>query len=530
MTNAELDALIQSAQDALTQSKLSEGLVAAQTAWAQTPADDRPRRLRVGLTLIQLLYRTGALADMVTLSHEVLPLLRAAGPATQLIDTLRMISLGACETNQFELSLAAAEEALRLSHELRDDARISLSTNALACFFERAGDPWQAERLLLDAVAIARSQSQVHPLFVSLNNLCGVLIGKYFLLRDAPAPEEARETLVRAKGHVEESVALARLDGDPYKQVFSIGNLAEIQVHLGATEQARSLLAEVMQLAHQHGYEAQAWRLACTEGELKLACGHAAQALDQLVAVLEASSKADLPNTRMRLHHAAWRASQALGQDKQALHHLQQYLQLERQRSVRQLRAQSELFVTRMEAEQSRLEAQRQRARARALEDDVRRDQLTGLGNRREVEARWPDLVKAARAQQSALSVAMLDLDQFKQVNDTHGHAVGDQVLVALAALLRAQTRSSDLTARLGGEEFIVVLPETEPQRAHEVCERIRSRVEAFDWASIAAGLKVTISIGLTSTPPYEAETLSLRADAALYRAKADGRNCLVQI
>ena len=84
----------------------------------------------------------------------------------------------------------------------------------------------------------------------------------------------------------------------------------------------------------------------------------------------------------MRLHHASWRSAAALGQDSEALRHLQHYLQLERQRSVRQLRAQSDLFVTRMEAEQARMEAQRQHARARALEADVRRDQLTGLGNR----------------------------------------------------------------------------------------------------------------------------------------------------
>jgi diguanylate cyclase (GGDEF)-like protein len=317
--------------------------------------------------------------------------------------------------------------------------------------------------------------------------------------------------------------------GDAFAQVFCLGNLAEVLVHLGDTAAAEPLLAEALGLAQPHGFEAQVWRLRCTQGELLLSRGRAGEALDRLAAVLDTSSRADQPITRMRLHHACWRASAALGQDSLALQHLQSYLQLERQRSARQLRAQSDLFVTRMEAEQARLEAQRQHARARALEADVRRDQLTGLGNRREAEARWPELLDAARAAQAPLSVAMLDLDHFKLVNDRHGHAVGDQVLVALADLLRAHTRATDLAARLGGEEFLLVLRDTDARAAAEVCERLRSCVQGHDWASLAPSLAVTVSIGLTSAPPYEAQTLSLRADAALYRAKASGRNCLIQ-
>ncbi len=529
MTDSELDTLIQSAQDALARAQLTEGLALADRAWSATRPDDGPRRLRAGQVLMQLRYRTGALISMLDLAPEVLQLLRASGPTQALVDTLRMVSVCAADTHRFELSLGSAQEALRLALDLDDRARISLATNALACFFERSGDPWQAERLMLEAVAQARSQPAQHPVFVALNNLGAALIGKFFLLRDTLPVDEAREPLRTARPYVQESVQLARAMGDVFPQVFCLGNLAEILVHLGDTEAAEPLLAEALGLALPHGFEAQVWRLRCTQGELLLSHGQAREALDRLAAVLEASSRSDQPITRMRLHHASWRAAAALGQDSLALQHLQNYLQLERQRSVRQLRAQSDLFVTRMEAEQARLEAQRQHARARALEADVRRDQLTGLGNRREAEARWPELLEAARAAQAPLSVAMLDLDHFKQVNDRHGHAVGDQVLVALAGLLRAHTRATDLAARLGGEEFLLVLRDTDARAAVEVCERLRSCVQGHDWASLAPGLAVTVSIGLTSAPPYEAQTLSLRADAALYRAKASGRNCLIQ-
>ena len=106
---------------------------------------------------------------------------------------------------------------------------------------------------------------------------------------------------------------------------------------------------------------------------------------------------------------------------------------------------------------------------------------------------------------------------------------MGDRVLVALAGVLRANTRAGDLVARVGGEEFLLALPEAGPERAAEVCERLRAQVAAHDWAALATGLTVTLSVGLTSAPPYDAETLSLRADSALYRAKAAGRNRVVQ-
>ena len=529
MTDSELDTLIQAAQDALARASLTDGLALAEQAWHATGPESGPRRLRAGQVLMQLRYRTGALSGMLELAPDVLHMLRVSGPSQALIDTLRMVSVCAADTHRFDLALSSAQEALRLALDLDDRARISLSTNALACFFERSGDPWQAERLMLEALSQARAQAAAHPLFTALNNLGAVLIGKFFLLRDTLPAEDAREPLRTAQPYVEESVQMARAMGDVFPKVFCLGNLAEILVHLGDTNAAEPLLAEALALAQPHGFEAQVWRLNCTQGELMLSRGQQAAALDRLSAVLDASARSDQPITRMRLHHASWRAAAALGLDSQALQHLQLYLQLERQRSVRQLRAQSDLFVTRMEAEQARLEAQRQHARARALEADVRRDQLTGLGNRREAEARWPELLKAARAEQSPLSVAMLDLDHFKQVNDQHGHAVGDQVLVALATLLQAHTRATDMAARLGGEEFLLVLRDTDAPRAAEVCERLRSCVQAHHWESIAPGLKVTVSIGLTSAPPYDAETLSLRADAALYRAKAAGRNCLVQ-
>ena len=94
--------------------------------------------------------------------------------------------------------------------------------------------------------------------------------------------------------------------------------------------------------------------------------------------------------------------------------------------------------------------------------------------------------------------------------------------------MLRENTRGSDLLLRYGGEEFLVVFPDTVADRAFEVCERLRERVEARPWHDLAPGLEVTLSIGLASTPPYATDLLIARADSAMYRAKHLGRNRVV--
>lgn len=111
------------------------------------------------------------------------------------------------------------------------------------------------------------------------------------------------------------------------------------------------------------------------------------------------------------------------------------------------------------------------------------------------------------------------------RATEFEAHAVGDRVLAALAQMLRENTRGSDLVARIGGEEFLLVLPDAPPADALEVCERLRARVAMHDWGQLAPGLTVTPSLGLAHAPGYAAQRLFERADAAMYRAKNLGRN-----
>jgi diguanylate cyclase (GGDEF)-like protein len=157
------------------------------------------------------------------------------------------------------------------------------------------------------------------------------------------------------------------------------------------------------------------------------------------------------------------------------------------------------------------------------------RDELTGLANRRSVMAQLEQAVARCAGGGAPLAVALLDVDHFKRVNDTHGHAVGDQVLRGFAEAVSARLRSSDRVARYGGEEFLLLLPGcAEAAAAQQAAERVRLAVERHPWGGVAEGLRITVSIGVAVCRPGEgAAALLQRADTALYRAKAGGRNAV---
>jgi two-component system cell cycle response regulator len=159
-------------------------------------------------------------------------------------------------------------------------------------------------------------------------------------------------------------------------------------------------------------------------------------------------------------------------------------------------------------------------------------DPLTGLYNRRYMESHVTSLVEQALARGKPLALLVVDIDYFKAVNDVHGHDAGDDVLREFATRLKKSIRGIDLACRYGGEEFVVVMPETDMAVAAIVAERIRRRIagEPFSICAGATALDVTISIGLAALAGVEdtAAHILKRADQALYRAKRDGRNRVV--
>jgi two-component system cell cycle response regulator len=155
-------------------------------------------------------------------------------------------------------------------------------------------------------------------------------------------------------------------------------------------------------------------------------------------------------------------------------------------------------------------------------------DGLTKLHNHRFFQDELARAFEESQRYQRPLSLAMIDIDFFKKVNDTHGHAVGDDVLKRAATLFRDSVRSTDLVARYGGEEFAVMMPETTLHDAEAFAEKIRHLVETTPLETQIGPLAITVSIGVASVPHsriHSAKELIIAADKALYRAKRNGRN-----
>lgn len=180
-----------------------------------------------------------------------------------------------------------------------------------------------------------------------------------------------------------------------------------------------------------------------------------------------------------------------------------------------------------MATEETNEELQRALAREELL---ARTDPLTGIANRRHFYALAEHELAVAERYGHPLSVILFDLDDFKSINDRFGHQVGDDVLRTLAESVGASLRAADLLARHGGEEFAVVLPHTELDQAAVVAEHIREAIRGAHFASVDGRVEVSVSAGVAQARPAGdgVDALVARADRALYRAKAEGRDRVV--
>jgi diguanylate cyclase (GGDEF)-like protein len=166
------------------------------------------------------------------------------------------------------------------------------------------------------------------------------------------------------------------------------------------------------------------------------------------------------------------------------------------------------------------------KAANKRIEELAELDELTGSFNRRCIMRMLDDEIARAHRSKNPCSIALIDLDWFKRINDAYGHPTGDEVLRTFAITTFANIRTIDRFGRYGGEEFLLVLPDTPGDEAARILDRLRGIIADLDWSAFSTGMRVTISAGVTPLKPDETpDTFLARADAALYLAKARGRN-----
>ena len=162
----------------------------------------------------------------------------------------------------------------------------------------------------------------------------------------------------------------------------------------------------------------------------------------------------------------------------------------------------------------------------RRIEELAELDELTGSFNRRCIMRILEEEIGRAHRGNAPCSVALIDLDWFKRVNDAYGHPIGDEVLRTFAITVFANIRDIDKFGRYGGEEFLLVLPDTSAEAAARIVDRLRAIIAELDWSAFSPGMRVTISAGVAALQDKEnSDTLLARADRALYASKARGRN-----
>ena len=372
---------------------------------------------------------------------------------------------------------------------------------------------------LIGSLAVAQRENVPRGVVVALGNMAYCCIDEALKL-DSQEPRR-RELAERALPHASDAVALAREHGlDLFvgfastSQSMALLLLGDVQAAEAAARvavagtakhlpmQTDALLALATVCRHQ-GKHAEAW-----------------QALHQAEGV---AAEAGVQLATGRLLDEAVALALAEGDRDTALDYAQRSTQYWRELHASRLKVLATHAALFKELEQSRLEARTLRQESAAWADAALHDPLSGLLNRRGLDAGH----RALRAQ--AFGVALIDADHFKRINDTLGHACGDAVLMALAQVLRTHTRHDDLVARIGGEEFVVLMPGATPEVMQRRCEAIRGAVSAHPWRDLAPDLAVTVSIGFTLAPALaDLEAPLARADAALYAAKSAGRDRVV--
>ena len=433
------------------------------------------------------------------------------------------------------------EQALRHVLVALETARASGS--ALAEFWalsrssmvhEGMGESVSALELGRQALALARTIDDPEARFVGHNNL-----GDTYLIQaqtQGARGVNVEPSLKQALLLVREAVAVARAQRHSFYESIARTNLVSILIELGEHAEAREQAGRARRLAKAHGFrsleennDAQLAEVARAEGDLDGAT--AMMDAQLLVAALD-----DDPALHIKLQQALFEMHRESGRFEQALEHHEKLHALILKRTTETAGIQSQMLINtlgieqaRHEAERSQLDAARLRIRADDLDLQANTDPLTRLPNRRALDRELPSLMGRSRDTRQPICVAMVDMDHFKQVNDVHGHATGDQVLNAMATLMRAVTRDSDLAVRVGGEEFLLVLADTTLESGEHACERLLASVRGYHWGALAPGLACTASVGLAELAPDETVAGWLaRADAALYQAKHSGRDQLV--
>jgi diguanylate cyclase len=491
---------------------------------------------------------------------------RVAGDLRLMTEALRVLGLGLYQRGEYVLTLEALNEALELNDGLGNrelEAELILSIGAAHA---NLGHFEQAFNRYAKALELFRTLDHKLGLVQTMHHVGSTFRDIRRFDRAKALVTEALETMQTLKHrvgeamchvtlglianesgdssaglpHLHKGLELALEYGDVRAECLALINTGWAKIAIGDAEGGMTYLQRLytraleLQSRQYEGFALGGF------GLMHRAQGHFDEAIQHLTRALELAQALELPRGQHMALEALWQTSEQFGNYEQAYTHYKAYHQIEREmmssqaeQNVHTIAANLEAHLAKREATQARQRSSeleeayvQLRQQAAQLEQYARQDALTGLSNRRHLDESVKMLFDHAKQSGSMLCVIAADIDDFKIINDTFGHAIGDEVLKTIAAILREHARAGDLIARFGGEEFIMALPGLKTADAYHIAERARAAVQNFDWSQIHSGLRVTISLGVSGDlrlPNFE--RLISSADAQLYKAKREGKN-----
>ncbi len=510
----------------------AQRLLAEAVARARESGDDA-LAVHAGLSLAEVLFMLNDYSASLEAARSAHSCWTATGDPVHEPDALTWIGAALTQLSRYQEAFEKLHGALDRYKALGRETRASRALNYVAIVHEELGDNEEAFRVYEEALAAAESDGDP--------DMCGRIMSNIGEAYVALGQNE------RGLDYLKRAIDLLTPLGADSLLAWCHYAVARVHVARKLWNQATETYEIALGLALKGGALRTHAEVLNGLGKLHASMGDYAAATRHLEQALRLCEEARVGSQHYRTNETLADVHERFGNHEQALRHFKAfhrtraavYDEIARAK-VSSLKSEFELEKTRQQQEIYQLrnvelasaydelkrlheEVTRQ---AELLQQISIRDGLTGTFNRRFLDERLKEEVTRAARYDQPLSAALLDIDHFKNINDSLSHAIGDDVLQVLASVVSAQLRDTDLLVRYGGEEFVVLLPLTALENASKAAEKVRAAVEGHDWKSLHPDLRVTVSIGVAQmTDPDVPDSLIDSADRKLYEAKKAGRN-----
>lgn len=534
----------------------------ARSLLADLPRTDYLNRTRATRTLGVALAKQGRFAEAQPLLEQALAGAKARHDVNTIADCLNHLAHCAYYANDFDTALSLGYQGLETSRNAQTPLleahalqliglvydNFGLHTDALESFLaqlsllenEEVTDSRKVRALNAVGVSYTRLKNYAKAVTYLESSLAlarqqGAFEGQALALRNLGSVADEREDHEQALAFYERSFELYEQVADERELVCQYLALGKALMNLQRHGEARSAFTQALVYLQRLDDASLKIDVSLQLSQLAARQGEPEKAHKRLCDALNLIDENAAPADAYRVHRALVESFKERGEAAKALHHFELFHNLKTWVSQEAERRRTKGLLLQFDVQRLHLENEMYRlkhvelAQAYArLKDLSVRDPLTNLYNRRHLSEELAQEVERARRYGRPLGLMLCDIDNFKHINDTFGHQVGDEVLIQVAELLRKRTRASDIVARYGGEEIVIVFPETVLDDAAMSCEGVLRSVETYFWSRIHPELAVTLSAGLVQLiKTDDAESLLRRADNKMYEAKRAGKNRL---